>query len=154
DKKLIPLGLMPCVRNPASGDDSGGGSASAGGAVMAKRARAALLRAIRSSAIESTDQELLARFTAGDERAFAALVERHSSLVLGVCRRALPTVQDAEDACQATFLILARKAKAMRWQPSIANWLYTTARRVASRANRAASRRVRRESHLSTPAVP
>jgi RNA polymerase sigma factor (sigma-70 family) len=121
---------------------------------MTRQAGATVLRAVRTAArVESTDQELLARFAAGDEAAFAALVRRHSGLVLGVCRRVLPTVQDAEDACQATFLILARKAKVTRWQPSVANWLYTTARRVASRASRAASRRVRRESQASPKAA-
>ena len=77
---------------------------------MPKRASGALVRAIRAvaAATERTDLELLTQFNAGDESAFAALVERYSGMVLGVCRRGLPTVQDAEDACQATFLVLAR----------------------------------------------
>jgi RNA polymerase sigma factor (sigma-70 family) len=57
----------------------------------------------------------------------------------------LSNAQDAEDACQATFLILARNARGGRWQASIANWLFTTARRVASHQRRAAARRARRE---------
>jgi RNA polymerase sigma factor (sigma-70 family) len=107
-----------------------------------------LLRAVRSATVtaELTDRDLLIRFRDGDESAFATLVNRHSGMVLGVCRRVLPTIQDAEDACQATFLVLARKAASGPWQPSIANWLYTTARRIASKANRAASRRAKRES--------
>ncbi len=123
---------------------------------MSKRASGAVLRAIRTiaAATERTDLELLTQFNAGDEAAFAALVERHSGMVLGVCRRALPTVQDAEDACQATFLVLARKAKGGRWQTSVANWLYTTARRVASKATRAAARRAKRETHAATPPAP
>jgi RNA polymerase sigma factor (sigma-70 family) len=73
--------------------------------------------------------------------------------VFGVCCRVLPIVQDAEDACQATCLVLVRKAKTGRWQSSIANWLYTTARRVASKASRAAARRTRRES-CTVPPTP
>ncbi len=123
---------------------------------MPKRASGALVREIRAvaAATEPTDRHLLTQFIAGDEAAFAALVERHSGMVLGVCRRALPTVQDAEDACQATFLVLARKARGGRWQTSVANWLYTTARRIASRASRAAARRAKREARAAVPAAP
>src|SRR5437879_5139992 len=66
-------------------------------------------------------------------------------MVFGVCRRALPTVQDAEDACQATFLVLAGKTGSGRWQASVANWLYATARKVAHNARVAAGRRAKRE---------
>jgi RNA polymerase sigma factor (sigma-70 family) len=106
------------------------------------------MRAVQSatSGIELSDRELLHRFNDGDESAFTVLMNRHGGMVLGVCRRVLPTVQDAEDAFQATFLVLARKAPNGSWQPSIANWLYTTARRIAAKANRSASRRQRRES--------
>ena len=62
-------------------------------------------------------------------------------MVLGVCRRSLLHWHDAEDACQATFLLLARKAGSVRWQPSVANWLYATARKVAHNARVAAARR-------------
>jgi RNA polymerase sigma factor (sigma-70 family) len=117
---------------------------------------ATLGRIIRTAASQdrspATDRELLHRFAdAGDQDAFAVLVRRHTGLVLSVCRRALPTEQDAEDVCQATFLILARKAAAGRWQPSIANWLYTTARRVAGHQRRAAVRRARREGKAAVP---
>src|SRR5262245_57134076 len=105
-----------------------------------------------ADASTDSDRVLLRRFVdAGDEAAFAALVARHSRMVLGACRRLLNTVQDAEDACQATFLILARKAKGVRWRASIANWLYTTARRVAARARRTAGRRVKREGKAAVP---
>lgn len=117
---------------------------------MAARTLGDVVQLVRS-ATGPCDRELLARFAAGDEDAFAVLVRRHAGMVLGVCRRVLPTVQDAEDACQATFLILARKAKATAWQRSVANWLYTTARRVASKANRAAGRRARREALAAQP---
>jgi RNA polymerase sigma factor (sigma-70 family) len=112
-------------------------------------------RAVLAPRSPATDRELLRRFAdGGDQDAFAALVRRHTALVLGVCRRALPTAQDAEDACQATFLILARKAGG-RWQESVANWLFATARRVAHDARRAAERRAKRERRAAVPdAVP
>jgi RNA polymerase sigma factor (sigma-70 family) len=92
------------------------------------------------------DRDLLRRFAeTGDQGAFGTLFRRHSGMVLGMCRRVLPTEQDAEDACQATFLLLSRKAKSNRWQPSVANWLYLTARRVARNARVTAARRVQRE---------
>src|SRR5260221_1438093 len=119
---------------------------------MASAASAVVIKAIRSAARAAapaaTDRDLLAWYSAGDEAAFAALVARHTALVLGVCRRALPTVQDAEDAAQATFLILARKARSENWQPLVANWLYTAARRVAARAGRTSRRRVHREAQV------
>jgi RNA polymerase sigma factor (sigma-70 family) len=120
---------------------------------MAKGAGDGIIRAIRSVvAVEPTDRELLERFVGGDEKAFATLVKRHSGMVLGVCRRVLRNVQDAEDAGQATFVVLARKAEGGRWQESITNWLYTTARRIASKANRTAARRRQRES-LAVPST-
>src|SRR6516165_11765966 len=67
-----------------------------------------------------------------DEGAFAALVERHGPMVFGLCRRALPRVQDAEDAFQATFLVLARRAPVVRPE-TLVPWLYGVARRVARR---------------------
>src|SRR5262245_979397 len=110
-------------------------------------------RTLLAARSKLTDRQLLARFAAdGDQDAFAALVRRHTGLVLGVCRRALPTAQDAEDACQATFLILARKASGP-WQESIANWLFTTARRVARDARAAAERRARRERQAAVPEI-
>src|SRR5206468_3926123 len=93
-------------------------------------------RAVLAPESTATDRQLLRRFADdGDQDAFAALVRRHTGMVLGVCRRSLPTAQDAEDACQATFLILARKA-AGQWHESVANWLFATARRVARDARR------------------
>src|SRR5690349_13398480 len=107
--------------------------------------RTATLRLVIQTAAD-TDRELLQRFAqSGDQAAFAALVRRHAGLVLGVCRRALSNDQDAEDACQAVFVILVRKAGSGRWQPSVTNWLFATARRVARDQRRAADRRARRE---------
>ncbi|HZY89185.1 MAG TPA: sigma-70 family RNA polymerase sigma factor, partial [Gemmataceae bacterium] len=92
------------------------------------------------------DADLLARFRAsGDEAAFAALVRRHGPLVMGVCRRVLRHHQDAEDALQATFLVLARKAASIHRRAALASWLYGVARRVAGDARRAATRRQARE---------
>jgi RNA polymerase sigma factor (sigma-70 family) len=122
---------------------------------MAKHKAAVLGKAIRAAAGRDpagpSDRELLRRFAAGEQAAFAALFRRHGGMVLGVCRRALPTVQDAEDACQATFLVLARRAGSGRWQSSVANWLYLTARRVAHNARIAARRRTRRERRAAVP---
>jgi RNA polymerase sigma factor (sigma-70 family) len=104
---------------------------------------------------ELTDRELLERFVTGrNEMAFAALVERHGGLVLGVCRRVLNHLQDAEDAFQATFLILARKAVSVRWQEEISDWLYAVAYRTALKARSQAARRQGRERPLADlPAV-
>ena len=88
-----------------------------------------------SPGAEETDRQLLERFARQrDESAFSVLLTRHGPMVLGVCRRLLGREQDAEDAFQATFLVLARRAGSVRWQDDIANWLYTVALRVARKA--------------------
>jgi RNA polymerase sigma factor (sigma-70 family) len=82
-----------------------------------------------------TDAVLLERFAQQrNEAAFAALLQRHGRLVLGVCRRVLGDVQAAEDAAQATFLVLAKKAGAISRREALAAWLYGVAWRVASKA--------------------
>jgi len=102
-----------------------------------------------------TDQELLHNFTTDrDEAAFAILVQRHGPLVWGVCRRVLRQTQDAEDAFQATFLVLARKAGRIRWQPDMSNWLYAVAWRAAHKAKSNANRRCGREEQLQDTPGP
>jgi RNA polymerase sigma factor (sigma-70 family) len=90
-----------------------------------------------SSAAQRTDRELLRTFAHNnDQDAFAIVVTRHAPLVWGVCRRILGNHQDAEDAFQATFLILARRAGSARWQASIGGWLHMVAQRLAMRVRK------------------
>ncbi len=102
------------------------------------------------SLVGLTDSELLDRFlSCRDERAgsaFEALVVRHGALVWGVCRRALADPTDADDAFQATFLVLARRANSVRVDDSLGRWLYGVSRRVAARTRADRDRRRRRES--------
>jgi RNA polymerase sigma factor (sigma-70 family) len=88
-----------------------------------------------------SDRELLECFTAGkDETAFAALVKRHGPMVLSLCRRILHE-QDAQDAFQATFLVLSKKAASLRPQQSLGGWLHSVAYRIAQKSRVAAARR-------------
>ncbi len=91
---------------------------------------------------EQSDEQLLTAFAERrDETAFAALVRRHGPMVLGVCRRVLGHEQDAEDAFQASFLVLAQRASSLRKQSALASFLYGTAFHLASKVKRAAGRR-------------
>jgi RNA polymerase sigma factor (sigma-70 family) len=93
-----------------------------------------------------SDAELLDRFVRQrDEAAFTALVARHGPMVFGVCRRLLRQTQDAEDAFQATFLVLVRKAANIGKRELLGHWLYGVALRVAARARLLASKRQARE---------
>jgi RNA polymerase sigma factor (sigma-70 family) len=101
------------------------------------------------------DEALLRRFaTEGDPEAFAVLVRRHGGMVLGVCRRLLADPNDAEDAFQATFLVLVRRAGAVRRGELLPGWLYGVARRVAGRARAVAQRRAARQRPLPEAAAP
>ncbi len=117
---------------------------------MADTRLGAVLRHMRQSR-ESRDPSLpdgslLERFAGyGDETAFAALVERHGPMVLGVCRRVLRHDQDAEDVFQATFLLLARKAGTIRKRTAVGSWLYGVAHRLALKARTNAARRSTQE---------
>ena len=90
------------------------------------------------TAVGLSDGQLLERFILchdeGAESAFNVLVERHGPMVLAVCRRVLNDPHDAQDAFQATFLVLVRKAGTVRKRESIADWLHGVARRVSARA--------------------
>jgi RNA polymerase sigma factor (sigma-70 family) len=97
-----------------------------------------------------TDAQLLERFVAErDEAAFEVLMWRHGPKVLGVCRRVLGHDQDAEDAFQATFLVLVRKAGSIGNRQSVGSWLYRVAYRVALRAKVLATKRTARQRRIT-----
>ena len=126
-------------------------------AIMAKTPGGILLRHIRKllATREVPDQQLLERFIQRhDEIAFEMLVQRHGPLVLGVCRRVLHHEHDAEDAFQATFLVLAQKAGSIRKLGSVSSWLYGVANRIAAKARmNAAKRRCHEDRAESLPTV-
>lgn len=116
------------------------------------------LREIRAlftsgTSIGLSDPELIERFLSGRgeaaEAAFAALVGRHGPMVLGVCRRALGDLHDAEDAFQATFLVLVRRAAAIGRRELLGPWLHGVAVRTASEARTRAARRRAKERHVN-----
>jgi RNA polymerase sigma factor (sigma-70 family) len=98
------------------------------------------------TAVGLPDGQLLERFLArGDDSAFAALVQRHGAMVLGICRSILRNPADAEDAFQATFLVLVSKGRSIRGQETLGGWLRQVAHRIAVQAGADAVRRRARE---------
>jgi RNA polymerase sigma factor (sigma-70 family) len=103
---------------------------------------------------ERPDAALIDRFLShADEAAFAEIVRRHGPMVLGVCRRFLGPTPDADDAFQATFLVLVRRARQMTWRESVGAWLYGVAVRVARKARAVRGRRRAAEPQVS-PMTP
>src|SRR4051812_36325742 len=97
------------------------------------------------------DGELLTRYrTARDQNAFGSLVRRHGPMVLGVCQRLLRDSHAADDAFQATFLVLAKKADTVRPPDRLAPWLYGVAYRTALKARGRAFRRQQVEHEYAT----
>src|SRR5206468_4328528 len=102
-----------------------------------------------ASAATPTDGQLLGQYVERhDGDAFAALLKRHGPMVWGVCRRILRNPHDAEDAFQATFLVLVRRAAAVRPRDLVANWLHGVARRTALKARASVAKRQARDRAL------
>jgi RNA polymerase sigma factor (sigma-70 family) len=127
---------------------------------MATSSRSEVLQHLRGAGplrAESglTDGQLLEYFLErGDEAALGALVRRHGPMVWGVCCRILSNHQDAEDAFQATFLVLVRKAASIVPREMVANWLYGVARQTARKARDTAARRKQRERQVTEMPEP
>src|SRR5262249_23383272 len=93
-----------------------------------------------------SDRQLLDRFTeTAEEVAFAAILDRHGPMLRGLCHRLLGDGHLADDVVQATFLVLARKARSIRQRDSLAGWLYAVAQRLSRQARLAESARSHRE---------
>ena len=105
---------------------------------------------------DHSDRQLVERTLAGrDEAGFRAIVHRHGPMVYRVCWRVLLHAQDAEDAFQATFLVLAQRLRTVRKRASLASWLHGVARRVALKAKVQSAGRRRHEHEAALPdAVP
>src|SRR5438105_527853 len=102
-----------------------------------------------------TDGDLLARFLSRrDDNALAALVRRHAPMVWGACCRLLRNHHDAEDAFQATFLVLVRKASSIMPREKFANWLYGVAHQTALKARATTAKRQAREKHMANVPEP
>jgi RNA polymerase sigma factor (sigma-70 family) len=119
-----------------------------------------VLQALRGAALPHeeaalADGQLLERYLRGrEEAAFAALVQRHGPMVWGVCRRLLRSHHDAEDAFQATFLVLVRKAASVVPRDLVGNWLYGVAHQTALKARATAAKRGTREKQVTAMPEP
>jgi RNA polymerase sigma factor (sigma-70 family) len=122
---------------------------------MANRQACSVLAAVEvllQNRDDRTDAALLRDFLdTRAEAAFGALVRRHGPMVVGVCRRILGNAADAEDAAQATFLVLATKASALKSRSTLGNWLHEVARRTAQSAYRSKARRREMEMRIQPP---
>ncbi len=117
-----------------------------------RQLRRAMLRQIAAG---KTDGQLLASFIEQkDEAAFEALVHRHGPMVFGVCRRIIGNHHDAEDAFQATFLVLARKASSVKPRERVANWLHGVALRTAMKVKATTAKRRGREKQVTEMPEP
>jgi RNA polymerase sigma factor (sigma-70 family) len=127
---------------------------------MASRQLTAFLHRLREAAlrqegVEISDGELLDAFIVQrDEAAFEALVRLHGPMVLSVCQRILGNVADAEDAFQATFLVLVRKAGSIRPRGMVGNWLYGVAQNTARHAKAIIARRQQKEREAAAMRKP
>jgi RNA polymerase sigma factor (sigma-70 family) len=127
--------------------------------LMMNRSLSHVIRHLRKTMLQDqpalTDGQLLESFVHDrDDAALAALVRRHGPMVWGVCHRLLRHDHDAEDAFQATFLVLVRKAATIRDKAKVANWLYGVARQTAVRARTAAVKRSVRERQMKEMPEP
>jgi RNA polymerase sigma factor (sigma-70 family) len=105
-----------------------------------------LERVLTEANAAATDGHLLARFIdEGDQGAFGAILDRHGPMLLGLCRRQLHADDGADDVLQATFLVLARKARSIRRRDNLAGWLYGVCRRLVRQAQRTEAARRQRE---------
>jgi RNA polymerase sigma factor (sigma-70 family) len=127
---------------------------------MATNQLSRVLQTLRTGALPDdgtglSDGQLLESYVRSrEEAAFAALVHRHGPMVWGVCRRVLPSYQDAEDAFQATFLVLVRKASSIVPRDMIANWLYGVAHQTALKARATTAKRHGREKQVTAMPEP
>ncbi len=122
---------------------------------MAVEQMSTVLEGLRGAALRHggaglTDGQLLECFVSrGEEAALAALVRRHAGVVWGVCRRVLRNHHDAEDAFQATFLVLVRKAASVMPREMVGNWLYGVAHQTALKARATAAKQRTRERQVA-----